>query len=91
MLLFFLRFRGRSRSCSRYLQWIRIGDTDHFCETAVILLVTHEGFVDEFTAKMDIDPLAGLDAFFVVLSDTGDREGYGISLFCNYHKGIGGE
>ena len=64
MLLFFLRFRGRSRSCSRYLQWIRIGDTDHFCETAVILLVTHEGFVDEFTAKMDIDPLAGLDAFF---------------------------
>ena len=89
MLFFFLRCRRRGGSCRRYFQWIGIRDTDYFCETAIVLFITNYGFVNEFAAKMDIDPPAGFDSFFIVLSDTGDRKSYGISFFCNDNECIG--
>ena len=38
---------------------------------------------------MDIDPPAGFDSFFIVLSDTGDRKSYGIAFFCNNNECVG--
>ena len=91
MLLLFLWLRSWSGSCSRHFQWIGIGDADHFCETAIVRFTTGLGLGDKFAAEVDVDPSAGFDPFFVVLSDTGNREGYSISLFCDDHQGIGGK
>lgn len=91
MLFFFLRFRGWGGGCSRYFQRIGVRNTDYFCETAIVLFVSNDGFVDEFATKMDINPPAGFDPFFIVLSDTGDGKSYGISFFCDNNECVGSE